>query len=142
LTAASAKPGILVTRTPASKLRGSELRQEIAAGLRKHASFLHRSASAARKPVMIIEEAINNFVFMLGYDRMTAAQRPEVPRAGRRIQAYRGSGLWEPIDGDDERLAYADSSLAWYHGRREHLGIAREARPGRRAARTPARRNC
>lgn len=46
------------------------------------------------------------------------------PIDGRRILAYR-DGVWEPISGEDEKLAQAPTSLAWYHGRREHLPVAR-----------------
>ena len=41
------------------------------------------------------------------------------------IQMYRWDGAWEAVTGDDERLASAPSSLAWYRGHQEHLGIAR-----------------
>ncbi len=41
------------------------------------------------------------------------------------IQMYRWDGTWEAVTGDDERLASAPTSLDWYRGHREHLGIAR-----------------
>ena len=40
------------------------------------------------------------------------------------IHMYRGDGKWEKIDGEDEILAQAPSSLDWYHGHREHLAVA------------------
>jgi uncharacterized protein len=40
------------------------------------------------------------------------------------MQVYR-DGTWEPIEGDDEPLPTTPSSIAWYKGRRQHLGIAR-----------------
>lgn len=47
------------------------------------------------------------------------------PIDGRRIHIYRDDGTWESIEGDEEKLAHAGSSLSWYHGHREHLPIAR-----------------
>lgn len=47
------------------------------------------------------------------------------PHDGRRILVYRGDGKWEPIDGDDEKLYHSTSSIDWYHGRMEHLPVAR-----------------
>ena len=85
--------------------RRLDLRGDIAARLRRHASFLQRSASAARKPVMVTEEAINHFVYMLGFDRLAPAQRPEVPRVGRRIFAPRMAATGLPQLGD-ERASY------------------------------------
>jgi uncharacterized protein YbcC (UPF0753/DUF2309 family) len=40
------------------------------------------------------------------------------------MQVYR-DGAWETIDGDDEPLGSAASSVEWYGGHREHLGMAR-----------------
>lgn len=42
-----------------------------------------------------------------------------------RILAYRGGEEWERIEGGEERLAAATTSLDWYHGKRGHLPIAR-----------------
>ncbi len=53
------------------------------------------------------------------------------PMDGSRIHMYRGDGVWERIEGDDEELAQATSSLAWYHGHREHLPVARIAAPSK-----------
>ena len=53
------------------------------------------------------------------------------PIDGRRILAYRGDGHWEPIEGEDEQLGKAPTSLEWYHGRREHLPVARIQGPDR-----------
>ena len=53
-----------------------------------------------------------------------AAQDPETGA----IQMYRQTAAgasWEPVSGDDERLATAPSSAAWYQNKREHLPIAR-----------------
>ena len=47
------------------------------------------------------------------------------PIDGTRIHMYRGQGQWEPISGDDEKLAHARSSVDWYHGRLKHLPVAR-----------------
>ena len=49
-------------------------------------------------------------------------------RATGSMQVYR-DGKWEAIEGDDEPLPTTPSSIAWYKGHRQHLGIARiEAR--------------
>ncbi len=40
------------------------------------------------------------------------------------MQMYR-DGTWEAVEGDDEPLPTTRSSVAWYSGHREHLGIAR-----------------
>jgi hypothetical protein len=71
-----------------------DLRGQIAAALRERASFQNRGAASAQKPVMIVEQAINNFVYMMGYDRLPPEQRPDTPRGTRRIFAPR-----EPISG-------------------------------------------
>jgi uncharacterized protein YbcC (UPF0753/DUF2309 family) len=41
------------------------------------------------------------------------------------IQVYRGGGCWEPLQGDEEPLPVAPSSLAYYSGKMEHLPVAR-----------------
>jgi hypothetical protein len=69
--------------------RRLDLRDMIAGALRNRASFQNRSAAAAQKPVMIVEQAINNFVHLLGYDRLPPDKRPEAPRGQRRIFAPR-----------------------------------------------------
>jgi uncharacterized protein len=43
------------------------------------------------------------------------------------IRMYR-DGVWELVEGDDERLYQAESSAAWYDGHIEHLPMARIAR--------------
>ena len=48
-----------------------------------------------------------------------AAMDPE----GGAILAYR-DGVWEAVEGDDEDLPVASSSLEWYEGKREHLPVA------------------
>jgi uncharacterized protein YbcC (UPF0753/DUF2309 family) len=40
------------------------------------------------------------------------------------MQMYR-DGVWEFVEGDDEALGSTESSIGWYGGHREHLGIAR-----------------
>jgi uncharacterized protein len=47
------------------------------------------------------------------------------PLDATRIQYYVGNGRWERMEGNDERLGQARSSLAWYKGQREHLPLAR-----------------
>lgn len=42
-----------------------------------------------------------------------------------RIHYYSGNGQWERVNGLSEQLQAASSSLAWYHGHREHLPVAR-----------------
>jgi uncharacterized protein YbcC (UPF0753/DUF2309 family) len=44
-----------------------------------------------------------------------------------RLHVYRGEGRWEMIEGDDEQLPEAESSIAWYRGHMGHLPIARIA---------------
>jgi hypothetical protein len=75
--------------------RRLDLRGLIAEALRQRASFQNRNAAGAQKPVMIVEQAINNFVHLLGYDRLPYDKRPEVPRGTRRIFGPRSpaSGL-------------------------------------------------
>lgn len=55
-----------------------------------------------------------------------------------RVLAYRGDGEWERLEGTDEPLRHARTSLSWYHGRREHLAVARIA--GASANRSAAER--
>ena len=69
--------------------RRLDLRGTIAQGLHARASFQHRSAAAAQKPVIVIEQAINNFVHMLGYDRLAPDKRPKTSNASRSIFAPR-----------------------------------------------------
>lgn len=47
------------------------------------------------------------------------------PVDATRIHVYRGGDHWERIEGDDERLAAAATSLDWSLGKREHLPMAR-----------------
>lgn len=47
------------------------------------------------------------------------------PEDATLIHYYNGGGQWERIEGDDERLARASSSVDWYHGKLEHLPMAR-----------------
>ena len=43
------------------------------------------------------------------------------------IHYYTGRDKWERIEGNDERLGNARSSLEFYHGKLEHLPMARIA---------------
>ena len=61
------------------------------------------------------------------------------PTDGSRIHMYRGDGVWERIEGDDEELAQATSSLDWYHGHQEHLPVARIGAPSNQQEREPER---
>jgi hypothetical protein len=75
--------------------RRLDLRETIAQELHARASFQQRSAAAAQKPVIIIEQAINSFVHVLGYDRLPPDKRPKTPNGNRTIFASRSlvSGL-------------------------------------------------
>jgi len=46
------------------------------------------------------------------------------PADSTRVLAYRGDEQWEIVDGEDEVLGHAASSLEWYGGRSEHLPLA------------------
>lgn len=46
------------------------------------------------------------------------------PTSGE-IQVYRGKGNFAKLEGDEEPLPIATSSIEWYEGRREHLPLAR-----------------
>lgn len=41
------------------------------------------------------------------------------------IKVYRGNGVFETLEGEEEPLPVAASSAEWYRGRREHLPLAR-----------------
>ena len=41
------------------------------------------------------------------------------------IQIYRGAGVWEPLQGDEEPLPVAENSMAYYAGKLDHLPVAR-----------------
>lgn len=41
------------------------------------------------------------------------------------VRVYRGHGVFEVLEGDEEPLPLATSSVEWYQGRREHLPLAR-----------------
>ncbi len=41
------------------------------------------------------------------------------------VEVYRGGGVWERLDSDEEPLPVTASSMDWYEGRREHLPLAR-----------------
>ena len=65
------------------------LRDRIADDLRQRASFQHRSAGAAQKPIMLVEAGINGFVYMLDFDRLPLDQRPRPPGSERPVFAPR-----------------------------------------------------
>ncbi len=50
------------------------------------------------------------------------------------VEVYRGGGVFERLEGDEEPLPVAGSSLEWYAGRREHLPLARIEKRNPRAA--------
>jgi hypothetical protein len=80
---------MLLVRELERAARRQDLRGLIAAALRDRASFQNRGAAAAQKPVMIVEEMVNNFVHLLGFDQLPPDRRPEAPRGTRRIFAPR-----------------------------------------------------
>jgi hypothetical protein len=80
---------VILVREMERAARRLDLRSQIADTLRKRAGFQHRGAEAAQKPVLIVEQLINNFVHRLGYDSLPPDKRPEAPRGTRRIFAPR-----------------------------------------------------
>ena len=78
---------IILIREIERAARRLGLRDQIAVSLREKASFQNRGAAAAQKPVMIVEQIINDFVYRLGFDKLQPDKRPEVPRGNRRIFA-------------------------------------------------------
>jgi hypothetical protein len=85
---------VILVRELERAARRLDLRRLIATALRERASFQNHGAAAAQKPVMIVEQTINNFVHLLGYDRLAPDKRPEAPRGTRRIFAPRA-----PVNG-------------------------------------------
>ncbi|HQT79898.1 MAG TPA: virulence factor SrfC family protein, partial [Rhodopila sp.] len=75
--------------------RRLKLRERIANSLRTRASFQQHSATAAQKPILIMEHEINQFVYMLGFDWLAPEKRPEQLNRSQRIFAPRSpvSGL-------------------------------------------------
>lgn len=65
-----------------------DLHGQIVRELHARASYLQRGAASAHKPVIIIEQAIDNFVTWLGFDRLSPDKRPEAVD-GHRIFAPR-----------------------------------------------------
>jgi uncharacterized protein YbcC (UPF0753/DUF2309 family) len=55
------------------------------------------------------------------------------PDHAQTVHAYRGGGEWECIEGNDELLGKAVSSLDWYRGKRDHLPVARIETPAAKA---------
>lgn len=77
-----------------------DLRGDIVRQLHARASFQQHSTAAAQKPVIVIEQAINNFVTWLGYDRLPPEQRPKTPNGTRLIFAPRPPVKGLPSLGD------------------------------------------
>lgn len=80
---------VLLVREIERAARRLNLRDQIAAALRQRASFQQKNTAAARKPVLIVEQMINNFVHQLGFDQLPPDKRPEVRSGTRRIFAPR-----------------------------------------------------
>ncbi|MDR3519062.1 MAG: virulence factor SrfC family protein [Azospirillaceae bacterium] len=102
---------VLLAGEMARAARRLDLRGTIARTLHQRASYQQRSAVAVNKPVMIIEQAINNFVFRLGYDRLPAENRPRTT-SGRSIFAprppVRGMPELGPKPTDYDRTFHVD----------------------------------
>lgn len=58
--------------------RRLRLRDQLAEALHRQASFQQRGAAAARKPTLVAEQMINEFVGMLGFGDVPADKRPRV----------------------------------------------------------------
>ncbi len=81
-----------------SAARRLRLRDRIATDLRER-TFGHRSAAAAQRPVMLVEEGINGFVHRLGFDRVAPAARPHVANGSRPIFQERPAITGQPVLG-------------------------------------------
>ena len=79
--------------------RRVDLRGRIAADLRTRASFQHRNAGAAQKPIMLVEAGINGFVHMLDFDRMPLERRPKPSGSDRPVFAPRPPVKGPPVLG-------------------------------------------
>ncbi len=75
------EPAALLTQALMTAARRVALRDRIAQDLRTRASFQHRSAAGAQKPVMLVEAGINGFVYQLDFDRVPEVGRPRRPGA-------------------------------------------------------------
>jgi len=69
--------------------RRLDLRAKATAALHRHASFQNRSAASGQKSVIVLEQTINEFVHMLGFDALPPDQRPRTPNGSRLIFAPR-----------------------------------------------------
>ena len=76
------------------------LRDRIAADLRVRASFQHRSPGAAQKPIMLVEAAINGFVYMLDFDRLPLDRRPRPSGSDRAVFTPRPPLVGPPVLGE------------------------------------------
>jgi uncharacterized protein YbcC (UPF0753/DUF2309 family) len=72
-----------------------------------------------------IRQSSLNWEFLSNRWIRLAAQDPIDPTI---IHIYRGEGNWERLEGDEEVLHHAPSSIEWYRGHIEHLPIARIGR--------------
>ena len=76
--------------------------------------------STPERILRVIQDNPLNWEFLgNGWIRLAAMN----PATGT-IQVYR-DGIFEPIEGDDEKLATTSSSREWYRGSRDHLAMAR-----------------
>ncbi|MBV9758033.1 MAG: hypothetical protein JO047_13345 [Alphaproteobacteria bacterium] len=93
--------------------RRLELRETMATELRARASFQHQSANAAQKPILLMEQRLNGFVHMLGYDRLAPAERPLLPDGSRRIFRPRADLVGLPQLGPSEAPYDTEFHLDW-----------------------------
>jgi hypothetical protein len=89
-------PAMVMAAELARAARRLRLRASIAETLRTKANFQHHSASAAQKPIMVMEHGINNFVYMLGFDALAPDKRPDRPDRTGRIFAPRKAATGLP----------------------------------------------
>ncbi len=114
----------------------------IATRLHAGASYVQRNVAAAQKTAMIVEEAINNFVFWLTFDQLAPEARPRTD-GGRLIFAPRAKVEGLPALGARslayEKTQQIDWMLAMRHaivsnvtatGQR-HVNIEKNAALGR-----------
>lgn len=79
----------VLTGEIARAARRLDLRGRATRALHTHASFQNRSASVGQKPVIVVEQTINDFVYMLGFDTVAPERRPKTPNGSRLIFAPR-----------------------------------------------------
>ena len=71
-----------------------------------------RALATIRKNALLNEFLENRWIRMATLDP-----------ADRRVHVYRGDGKFERIEGNDEILGYATSSVDWYSDKLEHLPL-------------------